>query len=56
MTVVLLIVTIGNYMRISALSNTRAVESLSSFVMGALTGIFIFQVAQMLKDRKNKAL
>ena len=53
MIVVLLIVTTSNYMRISETGNTRAVESLSCFVMGALTGILILQVAQMIKDRKN---
>ena len=53
MTAILLIVTIGNYIRISESGNTRAVESISSFVMGALTGILILQIAQMLKNRKN---
>ncbi|GEM_PF-1582010 len=53
MIVVLLIVTTSNYLRISETGNTRAVESLSCFVMGALTGILILQVAQLIKNRKN---
>ena len=53
MRVVLLIVTTSNYLRISETGNTRAVESLSCFVMGALTGILILQVAQLIKNRKN---
>jgi len=53
MIVVLLIVTTSNYLRITETGNTRAVESLTSFVMGALTGILILQVAQLIKNRKN---
>ena len=53
MTAILLIVTIGNYIWISESGNTRAVESISSFAMGALAGILILQIAQMLKNRKN---
>jgi hypothetical protein len=49
----MLTVTIGNYMMISASRNTRTVESLYSFAMGAFTGILILQIAQMLHDRKN---
>ncbi|MEI6143487.1 MAG: hypothetical protein WCP85_29695 [Mariniphaga sp.] len=52
-TAIILIVTVGNYMTITESSHTRAVESLTCFVMGALTGILIFQVAQLLRDRKN---
>jgi amino acid transporter len=52
-TAIILTVTIINYLWISASGNTRAVESLSSFAMGALTGILILQIAQMLHDRKN---
>ena len=52
-TAIILTVTISNYLWISASGNTRAVESLSSFAMGALTGILILQVAQLLRNRKN---
>ena len=55
LTVVVLTVTIGNYMIVSSTGNTRMVEKLSGFVMGVLTGILILQVAQILKERKNNS-
>ena len=52
-TAVLLGITIWNYSRLIADSNTRTVESLSSFAIGVLTGILILQVALVIKERKK---
>jgi uncharacterized membrane protein len=52
-TAVLLIISIGNYSRFISAGNTRAVEFLSIFAIGALTGILIFQVAKEIKERKK---
>jgi len=52
-TAVLLVITILNYSRLVADSNTRTVESLSSFAIGVLTGILILQVALVIKERKK---
>ena len=52
-TVFLLLIAIGNYSLIITNENTRIVESLSSFAIGALTGILILQIARVIKVRRR---
>jgi hypothetical protein len=51
MLAVLLIVTIGNYARISGHQDVRPVEVLSIFIMGVLSAILF---GDILKTRKQK--
>ncbi len=48
---VLLIVSIGNYFRFISDGSIRNVEFLSIFAIGALSGILIFQIFKMLKNK-----
>ena len=50
---VLLIVTIGNYFRIVSNGSIRAVEFLSIWAIGALSGVLIFQIARVIKEKKK---
>ena len=50
-TAVLLIISIGNYSRISSDGSIRAVEFISIRVIGALSGLLIFQIAKVIKER-----
>ncbi|MES2678969.1 MAG: hypothetical protein V4635_03750 [Bacteroidota bacterium] len=52
-TVILLILSIGNYFRISGQSNTRTVEFVSVLAIGAFAGILIQRLATHYKQ-KNK--
>ncbi len=52
-TAILLILSIGNYFRISGTSNLRTVEFLSILAIGAFAGILIQRVATHLKQKKN---
>jgi len=52
-TAFLLIVSIVNYYSFIADGSTRAVEFLSSFAIGALSGILILQIAQAIKENKK---
>lgn len=51
-TAVLLIITIGNYFRIISDGSIRAVEFISVFAIGALTGMLIVQIVRLIKNRK----
>ena len=55
-TAFLLIVSIVNYFSFIADGSTRAVEFLSSFAIGALSGILILQIAQAIKENKKKLI
>jgi hypothetical protein len=46
---VLLLITGGNYWRISSGGNVRTVEFLSIFVLGALFGLLVSQYVALLK-------
>lgn len=48
-TAILLIIAIGNFSRLSATSSIRAVEFLSIFAIGALSGILLFQIIKTIK-------
>lgn len=50
-TVVLLIVSIGNYFRIISDGSIRTVEFISIFAMGALAGVLIIQIIMMMKNK-----
>jgi hypothetical protein len=52
-TVVLLIISIGNYSRFISTGNTRTVEFISILAIGALTGILILLIAKEIKERKK---
>jgi len=52
-TTMLLIISIGNYYRLIPEGSMRAVDFLSSFAIGALSGILILQIAQAIKERKK---
>jgi len=49
-TVVILIISIGNYVRISSVANVRAVEFISIWAIGALSGLLIFQIIKVIKE------
>lgn len=51
-TVILLILSIGNYFRISSTTNVRTVEFLSILAIGALAGILIQRIAHHIKPKK----
>jgi len=55
-TAFLLIVSVVNYFSFIADGSTRAVEFLSSFAIGALSGILILQIAQAIKENKKKLI
>ena len=50
-TVILLIVSIGNYFRIITDGSIRTVEFISIFAMGALAGVLIIQIINMMKNK-----
>ena len=50
-TVILLIVSIGNYFRIISDGSIRTVEFISIFAMGALAGVLIIQIINMMKNK-----
>ena len=52
-TAMLLIISIGNFYRLIPEGSMRAVDFLSSFAIGALSGILILQIAQAIKERKK---
>jgi len=52
-TAFLLIVSIVNYFSFISDGSTRAVEFLSSFAIGALSGILILQIAKAIKENKK---
>ncbi|HOZ87222.1 MAG TPA: hypothetical protein PL029_05660 [Bacteroidia bacterium] len=52
-TVILLVLSIGNYFRISGQSNTRTVEFVSILAIGAFVGILVQRLATHFKQ-KNK--
>jgi hypothetical protein len=52
-TAVFLIVAIGNYAIFTSYGSTRTVEFLSSFAIGALSGVLILQIAKAIKERKK---
>ena len=52
-TVIFLIVTIGNYFRIIADGTVRSVEFISIFAIGALSGILIIQIGRAIKESKK---
>ena len=49
---ILLVLAIGNFMRITPSGNVRSVEFLSILVMGALAGILLVDVMSMLGGKK----
>ena len=55
-TAFLLIVSVVNYFSFISDGSTRAVEFLSSFAIGALSGILILQIAQAIKENKKKLI
>jgi len=52
-TVILLIISIGNYSRLISDGSLRAVEFISIWAIGALSGILILQIAKAIKERKK---
>ena len=48
---VMLILSIGNYTRIQGTENIRAIEFLSIFVMGAMAGLLLREIATAFKDK-----
>ncbi|WP_291150871.1 hypothetical protein [Flavobacterium sp. UBA7680] len=49
LTVILLIIASGNYFRSNSLSNIRNVDFLSIFAIGALFGVLVVQIFQLIK-------
>jgi hypothetical protein len=54
-TAILLLISIGNGVRITSHSQIRAVDFLSVLTIGVLIGILIMQIAVMLKEKKDAA-
>jgi hypothetical protein len=52
-TVALLIISIGNYFRIIENGSVRAVEFISIWAIGALSGLLIFHIVRAIKERKK---
>ena len=50
---IFLIVAIGNYFRLVTDGRIRAVEFLSIWAIGALSGVLIFQIAKAIRERKK---
>lgn len=50
-TVVLLIISTGNYFRIIYDGSIRNVEFLSIFIIGVLTGVLATQIIKTIKDK-----
>ena len=50
-TLVLLIIAVATNFMIVSDGCARAVDSLSSFAMGVLTGILFIQIAKIIKDK-----
>ena len=48
----LLILSIGNYLRIISQTNIRSVEFISIFAIGVLTGILITQIVIIVRSKK----
>lgn len=53
-TVILLILSIGNYFRLGATSNVRTVEFLSIMAIGAFAGILIQRLATHFRQKNKK--
>jgi hypothetical protein len=51
-TTILLILSIGNYLRIISQTNIRSVEFISIFAIGVLTGILITQIVIIVRSKK----
>lgn len=51
-TAILLVISIGNYLRIISNGSIRAVEFLSIFAIGALSGILITNIIKSIKENK----
>jgi len=50
-TAVLLMISLGNYFRIISDGSVRAVEFLSIFAIGMLSGVLLVQVIKAFKDK-----
>jgi hypothetical protein len=53
MTVVILIISIANYVRMTSDTTVRAVEFVSIWAIGALSGLLIFQIIKVIKERNK---
>jgi len=52
-TAIFLIVSVGNYFRMVPEGNIRAVDFLTIWAIGALSGILIFQIAMAIKQARR---
>lgn len=52
-TAVLLMLSVGNYFRISGNENIRTVQFLSIFAIGALSALLIRELIEKFKDKKQ---
>jgi len=52
-TAMILIISIGNYYRITSDGSVRAVEFVSIWAIGALSGVLILQIAMAIKLRRK---
>lgn len=50
---VLLMLSIGNYFRISGSENIRAIQFLSIFVIGMLSGILLREIIARVKNKNS---
>ncbi len=50
----LLMLSIGNYARLTGNENIRAIQFVSIFIIGALTGILIQDLGQRIKREEKK--
>ncbi len=51
---VLLMLSVGNYFRLTSNENVRAVQFLSIFAIGALSGLLIHEVVNLMKAKSNQ--
>jgi len=52
-TATLLISSIGNYLVVISKNNIRAIEFLSIFAIGALSGVLLTQNFRLIKDKRK---
>jgi len=52
-TSIFLIVTAGSYFRLYSESNIRLVELVTILAIGAMLGVLITQIAQLIKEKKK---
>ncbi len=48
-----LLFSVGNYLRLSGIENIKAIQFFSIFVIGALSGVLIFTIVHILRNKSK---